>query len=231
MEQLLIEDLIIESIGIYGHTIFYCPRTIIDKDDVYGEDPISEYNGHFQTDAYIRSFDSYEGDGTFLSKFNLEIRDQMTFTMARRTFEIDITSNESSLVRPREGDLIYSSMTGKIMVIKYVSNTPIFYQMGSLQVWDLVCEIWEYSSEKLNTGVPDIDVMQNKYSIDEEQFGVLTNAGFNITDQSGNNLTQGQFDYELQNEDVFADNFEIEFEDERDNIVDWSDRDPFSSDL
>ena len=104
MEQSLVEDLMIESISIYGHQVYYCPRTLVAKDDIYGEDTISEYNNAYLIDMYIRSFDSYEGDGTFLSKFNLEIRDQMTFTVARRTFYNEISTQEF-IDRPQEGDL------------------------------------------------------------------------------------------------------------------------------
>ena len=74
-EQDLIENLIVESISIYGHSVYYCPRTVVAKDEVYGEDTLSTYDSAYDFDVYIRSYDSYEGDGTFLSRFNLEIRD------------------------------------------------------------------------------------------------------------------------------------------------------------
>ena len=228
MEQSLIEDLMIESISIYGHGVYYCPRTLIAKDDIYGEDTISEYRNTYNIDVYIRSFESYEGDGTFLSKFNLEIRDQMTFTMARRTFYNEVATNEM-IDRPQEGDLIFSPMMNRLFVIKYVNNQPIFYQMGALQVWDLVCEMFEYSNEKFETGIDAIDSIQDKYSTDMEQFGVLTNDNFMIADNDGFTIMQGSFNFDTQNQDVFADNDEIEIEGE--GIVDWTQRDPFSEDI
>lgn len=227
-EQGLVEDLIVEAIGIYGHTLVYCPRTIVKKDDIYGEDTISEYNGNYELDMYVKNVDSYEGDGTFLSKFNLEIRDQMTFTLARRTFENEISIIDSSLHRPREGDLIWSPVFKRLMVIKYVSNSPIFYQLGELQTWDLTCEMFEYSSERLNTGVFEIDSIERNMSTALEYPSILTSTGFQISDSAGNLITQGQLDFDKQNNDVFADNDEFEEEDEKDNIVDWSDRDPFA---
>ena len=75
---------------MYGHDMFYCPRTLVAKDDIYGEDALSEYNNNYEIDMYIKSYDSYEGDGTFLSKFNLEIRDQMTMTVSVRNFNDEI---------------------------------------------------------------------------------------------------------------------------------------------
>ena len=133
-EQELIESLIVESISIYGHTIYYCPRTLDNIDRIYGEDSTSVYNSAYQFDVYIKSYDNYQGDSTFLSKFNLEIRDQTTFTVARRTFYNEI-GQESTLQRPQEGDIIYSSMFKRAFIIKYVNNYAIFYQMGQLQVW------------------------------------------------------------------------------------------------
>ncbi len=92
MEKQLVEDLVVESIKIYGNDIYYCPRTIVAFDEILGEDSLSEYNEATMVEMYIKSVDGYEGDGVFLSKFGLEIRDQVTFTIAKRTF-IDEVGN------------------------------------------------------------------------------------------------------------------------------------------
>lgn len=208
MEQDLIESLIVESIAIYGHSIFYCPRTLVKKDDIYGEDTLSEYNAAYSTDMYIRSYDAYEGDGSFLSKFNLEIRDQIRFVVANRTFSRDI-GNFDSMVRPREGDLIYSPMMKRLFIIKYVDNKPVFYQMGALQMFELTCEVFEYSNESLNTGIPEIDAIETQYSFAGAGNTVISNTA-----------------YESALSDVYATN--QEFQDEGDDIVDWTHIDPFS---
>lgn len=226
-EQDLIESLIVETMGIYGHSVYYIPRSLVAKDDIYGEDPISEYNKAFFVDMYIRSFDSFEGDGSFLSKFNLEIRDQTTFTIAKRSFQNEI-GQYTDLIRPLEGDLVYSPMLKRLMIIKYVNPTPIFYQMGALQVWDLVCEAFEYSSERFNTGIQEIDEIEQTYSTNEEA-GIETSRGERIVDDSGFSLILGQNDFDFQNQDVFADNKELI--DESSGVVDWSERDPFSSEI
>ena len=224
-EQTLIEDLVLESIKIYGHDMFYCPRTLIAKDDIYGEDSLSEYNVSYPIDLYIKSYDSYEGDGSFLSKFNLEIRDQMTLTVSVRNFMNEIGSLES-IVRPQEGDLIYIPMVDRIMIVKYVNKTPVFYQMGAIQMYDLTCEIFEYSSEKLNTGIDAIDNIEQKNSIAMEIFGLVTTNGFVITDQDGYQIIQSGYDFETQAGDSYEDNTELQLEGEA--ILDWSQIDPFS---
>lgn len=203
-EQNLIESLIVESIGIYGHRVKYLPRTLGAKDEVYGEDALSIYDQAIDIDLYIRSFDSYEGDGSFLSKFNLEIRDQTTFTMARRTFA-NTVAPLTDAVRPLEGDLIYSAMMDRLFIIKYVNNTTIFYQMGSLQVWDLVTEVFEYSNERFNTGIPAIDNIETEYSAA---------------------LTTSNSEFDAVMNDVFATN--EEFQQKGSGLLDWEEVDPFS---
>lgn len=229
-QQNLIEDLSIEAISIYGHEIFYCPRTIEAKDDIYGEDSVSSYNQAIQTDVYIKSFDSYEGDGTFLSKFNLEVRDQITFAVAIRTFSREVAS-VASIDRPQEGDLIYSPIMNRIFVVKYVVKEAVFYQMGALQFHELVCEVWEYSSERLNTGIEYIDSLEDKYSVDLYNAAtILDNNGNSILTNLNEPIVLSQFDFDEQNLDVMADNDEFIFEKDRDNILDWSQIDPFSED-
>jgi hypothetical protein len=224
-EQLLIENLVIESIKIYGHDVYYVPRRIKNKDEIYGEDSVSEYTMAYEIDMYIRSYDSYEGDGAFLSKFNLEIRDQVTFTVAVRNFR-DEVGNYESFERPREGDLIYLPMADRLFVIKYVNKAPIFYQMGSIQMYDVVTEMFEYSGEKMSTGIAAIDNIQRDYSLDLNVFAILSEEGYYILDEDGNEILQDQYNFDTQAGDSFADNDEIEAE--ADAIIDFSEIDPFS---
>jgi hypothetical protein len=224
-EQVLIEDLVLESIKIYGHDMYYCPRTLVAKDDIYGEDTISEYKTAYYIDLYIRNFDSYEGDGNFLSKFNLEIRDQMTLTVSVRNFMNEI-GNIEMIDRPQEGDLIYIPMLDRLLVIKYVNKNPVFYQMGAIQMYDLVCEMFEYSSERFNTGIDAIDSIETNLSLDASEYAILTQDGFIITSQDGYQIVQGGYNFEEQARDPFEDN--TEFETEGDSILDWTQIDPFS---
>lgn len=224
-EQVLIENLILESIKIYGHDVFYCPRTLVSKDDIYEEDTISQYNMAYEIDMYIRSYESYEGDGQFLSKFGLEIRDQVTFTVSVRNF-MDEIGNLEMIDRPQEGDLIYLPMADRLMYVKYVNKTPVFYQMGAIQMYDLVCEMFEYSSEKLNTGIKAIDDIERKLSLNMDIYSIKTSDGLVLLTQEGDPIVQGGYTFETQSGDPFEDN--TEFELEGDGILDWTQRDPFS---
>lgn len=225
-EQLLIESLVLESIKIYGHDVFYCPRTLVGQDEIFGEDAISEYNTAYAIDMYIRSYDSYEGDGKFLSKFGLEIRDQVTFTVSVTNYNNEI-GQYAMLDRPQEGDLIYLPMADRLMYIKYVDKTgTVFYQMGAIQMYDLTCEMFEYAGEKLNTGIAAIDNIERDYSLSLDIFGIKTSDGLYLVDQGGNALIQQAYNFETQAGDEYEDNTEFQLEGE--NILDWSDVDPFS---
>lgn len=230
MEQQLIEDLVAESIKIYGNDVFYCPRSVMNLDEIYGEDPVSEYRSSYMIEMYIRSVDGFEGDGVFLSKFGLQIRDQVTFSVAKRTFNNEI-GQDLSIKNPREGDLIFFQLNPdrpQIYQIKYVNDRTIFYQMGGLQVYDLVCEVFEYSGEKLATGIPAIDSIEQNYTINMSAFRLLTSDGFAIVDQDGYDIVQGQYSLDTQTQDYNSDNLEISTEAALDNILDWSEVDPFS---
>ena len=109
-EQSLVEDLVVESIKIYGHDVVYLPRRVVNRDFVFNEDTISRYENDYSIEMYIRNVDGFEGEGDFLSKFGLEVRDSITFTVAKRRFDNDIGLTED-IIRPKESDLIYFPLT------------------------------------------------------------------------------------------------------------------------
>lgn len=221
---MLIEDLVIESIRIFGLDCWYIPKRIVDKDKIYGEDSLSEYNTSYMVEMYVRNVEGFAGEGDFLSKFNVEIRDQMTLTIARRTFEDEVGNQESSYTRPREGDLIFLPLNNKVFQIKFVEHEPVFYQMGALQMYDLKCELFEYSNEVMNTGFDAIDDLQNDYSDALNVFAITTENDLEIKMEDGYSLIREEFDLEVQ--DVLSDNFDIQ--DESDGFLDFTEADPFS---
>ena len=169
-EQNLIEDLIVESIKIYGIDCYYLPRTIVSEDLLFGEDTLSKFDNAYQLEMYIKSVNGFEGDGTFLSKFGLEIRDEMVLSVSQRRFgeEIPYDDTTKEAGRPVEGDLIYFPLNKKIYEIKFVEHEVVFYQMGKLQTYDLTCELFEYSSERIDTGIQAIDAIEDKYSLADQ---------------------------------------------------------------
>lgn len=224
-EQNLIENLIIESIKIHGLDVYYLPRSIQNKDEVYGEDSVSRYENAYLIEMYIKDVLGFQGEGDFLSKFNLQIRDQITFTVANRTFDEEVASAEG-LPRPREGDLIYFPLNQKVFEIKFVEHEPVFYQLGSLQMYDLQCDLFEYSNEVFNTGIPEVDKLEDQYSFATSVYEIGTEDNFMLLDEDGYALVQEEYDWQQQVGDELEDNTEIEYE--ADQILDFSELDPFS---
>lgn len=200
-EQRLIEDLIIESIRIYGIDVWYLPRTLGALDDLLNEDDLPIFNSAYMVEMYVKNVEGFQGDGDFLSKFGLQIRDSMTMTMAMRKFYEDV-ANYSEEVRPKEGDLLYFPLNRKIFEIKHVEHEAIFYQMGSLQTYDFRVELFEYSNERFNTGVEEVDAWPAKFAT------------------TANNTIAG-----IESIDPLADNLTIETE--ADGILDFTEENPF----
>ncbi len=159
-EQELLHSLVSEAIQIYGYDVSYIPRTLVNEDTILGEDSTSEYKDAHSVEMFIKSVDGFEGEGDLISKFGLEVRDQIVFSLARRAWEgLDIGT------RPKEGDLIYFPLTEKLFQIMFVEHETPFYQTGALPTFDLTCELFTYSDEKIDTGIEEVDVIEQKQSL------------------------------------------------------------------
>lgn len=202
--------------------MYYLPRTILHRNEVFREQDSASFNASYQVEMYLKSFDKWGGDGKFLSKFGLEIRDEVIFTVAFRTFTNEVTTLNGQ-TRPNEGDLIWLPLNKKVFQIKFVDHESIFYQMGSLQMYDLTCELFEYSNETFNTGIPEIDNKYIAYSTDMGDYSLMTEDGLELTDSYGNVIVQN---YSV---DSIDDQSQIDvFTNEVADFVDFSEGNPFS---
>jgi hypothetical protein len=172
-EQNLIHDLLIESIKFYGIDMYWLPRkTSIFADQVLGEDVLSEYVQAYPIEMYIKNVEGFEGEGDFLSKFGLDIRDRATFTMATRRFDqleakeiLPQGGDPVPFVRPREGDLVYFPLSKDLFQIQFVEHESMFYTAGTLPVYDLRCELFVYNNEVVSTGIADVDDLIATYKL------------------------------------------------------------------
>ena len=168
-DQALFDDLIVESIKVHGRDFYYLPRTLTNFDSFFGEDSISAFNSAVTLEFYMENVQGWEGDGKFLSKFGLEIRDEATLTVARSRFREEVTSLFPDITVPREGDVIvFPSTVDKRMrafEISYVNGESVFYQLGELYIWKLTVRNFEYNGESFNTGVDSIDDYETESSI------------------------------------------------------------------
>jgi hypothetical protein len=177
----------IESIQTYGIDVYYMPRTQVNTDSIFGEDRISKFEDARTIEMYIKSVDGFEGDGTFVSNFGLEVRDQITFTVSRRRFQELRFEGDNRDKEPTEGDLVYFPLTESLFQIMHVQGYNTFYQTGALQTFDLVCELFEYSDEAIDTGIDDLDKIEREESYTIE-FTLGSGSGtYNV----GENVYQG----------------------------------------
>ena len=229
-EQRLIEDLTIESIGIYGVEAYYLPKTYGDYDYLYGEDDIATFSDYYTVPMYINSVEGFGGEGDFLSKFGVEQRDTMTMSVARWTFEQEVgNESKANIARPREGDAIYFPLNKKLYTINFVEHEPVFYQMGALQFYELRLEMFEYGGERFNTGISDIDVLEDTRSTDiflHNQL-MMETGDLPIHIETGQRVLLDGIGTALDQDDI-TDSENTFLETGADNFIDFSDADPFS---
>lgn len=159
-EQDLVNSLTVESIKIHGYDMVYIPRTLVQEDKIFGEDVLSKFEEGNTIEMYIESVDGFEGEGDFISKFGLEIKDTISLVVSRTRFE-EVMSHDGNIIRPREGDLVYFPFSRGLFEIKFVEHENPFYQQGKLYTYKLSCELFTYSQETIDTGYSDVDSVED----------------------------------------------------------------------
>ena len=193
-EQNLYEDITIEGLRIYGHEAYYIPRKIVNKDGIFNEDQLSEFGSAYNIEAYVANVDGYEGEGDLLTKFGLEIKDQITLVIANRRWEqligrhvkSDSQLDRKVVRRPMEGDLVYLPAVKGLFEISFVEQEDPFYQLQNLPTFQLKCELFQYGGEAIDTGIASVDTYETKFS---ERQSVILGAGTG-TYQIGEDLSQ-----------------------------------------
>jgi len=192
-EQLLYEDIVVESLKIYGQDCTYMPRELVNKDNILGDDPVSSFSKSYKLEMYIENTEGFDGEGDLFSKFGVEIRDEATFVVSRRSWNRLVKSayNSVEYYRPREGDLIYLGLSGSLFEIQKVETESPFYQLKNLPTFKMRCSLFEYSGEDLDTGYDGIDKIERLGSF----LTLLTisqgTLGYNVGETISQTLTSG----------------------------------------
>jgi hypothetical protein len=167
-EQDLIQDLIDESIAMYGHSVYYVPRNDGNIDAFLGEDPLANFSEAFEIEMYVKSFDAFQGQSEFIGKFGLHIEDQIILSVSERRFRNAVRAQSAiSFTRPRENDLIFIEMTPTnryLFNIRFVENKEALFQLGSLYTYELRCEMMNFNNERVNTGVEEINDAASRFA-------------------------------------------------------------------
>jgi len=178
-EKRLYEDLIIEGLKIYGHDCYYLPRTLVNRDLILGEDSLSKFDDSYLLEMYMETTEGFAGEQEIINKFGLEIREDTTFMISKRRWQDQVDHPATLIVdgRPNEGDIIYMPLMNSFFEIQFVQDQEPFFQLGNLPVYKLRCTRWEYSSERLDTGINEIDEKETTYSLDQLQYQTSLESG------------------------------------------------------
>ena len=256
-EQTLYENLIIEQLKIFGHDVYYMPRTLVKEDSLFGEDVLSKFDDAYSIEMYMEELEGYGGEKELVGWFGFEIRDEVTFVVAKRRWD-DVVSADNNLIvttRPNEGDLIYFPRQKRLFQINFVDHDDPFYQVDNLPVYKLACSTYEYSSEIIDTGITEIDKVEDEASLDAlfYQFTLEQTADYNEnmaledgdllleetagdnilseTDSAGNSLITEYGDYLISEEyvidtiDANAENIFIQTQ--ADSVINFTEKNPF----
>lgn len=219
--QDLMEDLVEESIKINGINVYYIPRRFVDLDQIFGEDSSSFFKDAIQIEMYMDNYSGFSGEREIISKFGLEIRDTLSLVVSKRRFQKEsakfpvMSDRPVQISNPMEGDLIWYPFTKALFEIKFVDTKEVFFQFGKLYTYKLECELFKYSHESLDTGISDIDAIEDNISK-----SVVENLDYNQDGVVDDIITSDQDSRQR------SDNTRIET-DTRD-LIDFREIDPFS---
>ena len=233
-EQALYEDLIIEQLRIYGQDVYQIPRKMAGTDTIFNEDNGSSFEDSYLIEMYMETIDGYEGEKDLMSKFGLDIQDDATFVVSRRRWEQFVSIDNNILVssRPNEGDLIYFPKASKLFEITFVDHDDPFYQVHNLPTYKLKCKTFEYAAEAIDTGIAEIDAIENDNSLDMLQHQITletgTGSGSLLLENSVESSAASYIILETYNVATIDENSQNDdFELADDNILDFTESNPF----
>ena len=162
-EQRLTQDLINEHLKIFGVEVTYIPRKFVRKQTIIKEVQSSAFDDNFLLEAYLNTYEGYSGQGDIMTKFGVSLRDEVTLTISKERFEdfispfLEADEDYELASRPREGDVIFFPLGGRLFEVKFVEPEDPFYQLGKNYVYQLKCELFEYEDEVFDTDIEEID--------------------------------------------------------------------------
>jgi len=252
-EQNVLEDLIIESLKIYGINGYYLPRTHVNLDLLFKEDASMKFDDALEIEMYLKTYDGYMGQNDFISKFGLQIDESLTFSISQKRFsqilqpklmteysynikledgdlmrqEIDYDQDYTGYIRPKEGDLIWFPFTKDLFEVKFVENIETLFQLGKLYTYELRCDKYEYSSNNLDTEIDAVDQLETDYSQATSNLAkaMLEDGDLLLAEDGGYIMEEANM---VEEQDDSAQNDYIQSRINDDDILDFSEKNPFS---
>jgi len=214
--QNLFEDLSDEVIKMNGIDVVYIIKTSDKVDNLFGDNQHGKLKNSFTIEMYLSTAKNFQGDRDVISKFGMEIKDNVSMLVSRRRFREesfkmpDLGGRLYPMNRPMEGDLIYLPLapaSDNLYEIKFVENESMFYQQGDYYTFRIDCELYKYSMETIQTGFTVIDNMEAEFvkQVDVD--------------------SDGKTDY-IEDKKEVSNNDQLQTESR--DILDFSEKDPFS---
>ena len=72
--------------------------------------------------------------------------------------------------RPLEGDLVYHPVLTKVFEVSFVDHDEPFHQLDNNPVYKLRCKQYEYSQEVIDTGIAEIDAIEDNLSVSTAEY-------------------------------------------------------------
>ena len=164
-EQGLVQDLVDEQIKLFGSDVYYIPKTVL-ADSTLDEVRYTKYQEQFQIEMLLQNVTGFGDNAEFISKFGLRITDEILFRVSTRRWDEEVAEHSPTLTvdsRPNEGDLLYFPITQDIYEIKFVGKEEPFFQFGKIQFYAITAEIYEVGSDSFDTGVEEIDDVEELF--------------------------------------------------------------------
>jgi hypothetical protein len=221
-EQNLLRNLMDESIQFTGCDCYYIPRKLANFDAIFGEDNTSYFNQFVIIEMYLQSYEGFTGEDDFMSKIGLRTKEEVILKVSRRRFTELIVDRglTEGIPRPREGDLIWLPMDNNLFEIRNTSLKDPFYQLQDYYSFNISCSLFQYSSEIIETGIPEIQDSLPP-SLDNKLYNFITgneNVTIDATVPELAGVGIDKIDYNSSNKDIHT---------EANAITSWAEINPF----
>ena len=185
-EHYLVQSMVDESIKNFGIDVQYLPRTQNNIDTILNDAETSSFSTKYTIEVYLGTLEGFGGQDQ-IGQFGFEVRDTADFIISMKTFDTIVTTADSTILRPREGDLIYLPFSKQLFELTFVEDEQPFFQLGKNYVYQVSTALFRYEDEDFDTGDADIDVIETNLA----QRTVLTlQAGGTGTFVAGETVTQ-----------------------------------------
>lgn len=222
-EQSLYQSLITESIHIKGEEFYYIPRTLVAKDDILTEDSLSRFKSAYPFAGYVEDINQWAGAGSFMQRFGVFLEEQATISVSKEIWDNLVTDNVGKLPdRPFEGDLLWFPTTKSLLEIRFVEHQSHFYALHKQFVYKLKVELFTFSSERIETGIEELDnfAMDKTFDLLERGFDSESGVDEFLNENGGILVTEDPNDRKWDTRSPIRD--------ESDSVLDFDERNPFA---